>query len=105
MVQADTDMSDEAVLIAVDDDDLVIGATRRARRLFGLGAEGPIVPRPAADILGRDDGPRGFERAERAAVIRALSRAGGNVSEAARALGIGRATLYRRMNRLGIGEN
>ncbi|MDN3718375.1 helix-turn-helix domain-containing protein [Roseibium salinum] len=38
-------------------------------------------------------------------MIRALTRAGGNVSEAARALGVGRATLYRRMKRLGIGEN
>jgi len=37
--------------------------------------------------------------------MRALSRSGGNVSEAARALGVGRATLYRRMSRLGIGEN
>ena len=46
----------------------------------------------------------GFERAERAAVMRALSRAGGNVSSAARALGVGRATLYRRMKRLGIDE-
>ena len=37
-------------------------------------------------------------------MIRALTRAGGNVSQAARELGVGRATLYRRMKRLGIGE-
>ena len=41
----------------------------------------------------------------RAAVVRALARAEGNVSKAARTLGIGRATLYRRMTRLRIGEN
>ncbi|MEC9403231.1 MAG: helix-turn-helix domain-containing protein, partial [Pseudomonadota bacterium] len=63
---------------------------------------GPLKPLPASDLLGREDGPSGFEKAERAAVIRALARAGGNVSEAARALGIGRATLYRRMKRLNI---
>ena len=34
-----------------------------------------------------------------------MARAGGNVSAAARALGVGRATLYRRMARLGIDEN
>ncbi|TGN49300.1 sigma-54-dependent Fis family transcriptional regulator, partial [Paracoccus liaowanqingii] len=62
-------------------------------------------PRPAADLLGRQDDLRGFDKGERAAVIRALARASGNVSAAARALGIGRATLYRRMARLGIGDN
>lgn len=104
MIRADADDDDCAVLLAVDGDDLVIGATRKARRAFGLAPEGAFTPRPAADLLGRDDGPTGFEKAERAAVIRALSRADGNVSAAARALGIGRATLYRRMKRLGLDE-
>ncbi|MCU0828526.1 MAG: GAF domain-containing protein [Tabrizicola sp.] len=81
---------------------LVIGATREARRRHGLEPAGQIRPRPVVDLLGREDGPAGLEGAERAAVIRALTRAGGNVSEAARALGLGRATLYRRMKRLGI---
>ena len=60
---------------------------------------------PAVDILGRESGPTGFEKAERAAVIRALARAGNNVSQAARQLGIGRATLYRRMKRLGLSDS
>jgi transcriptional regulator of acetoin/glycerol metabolism len=63
-----------------------------------------LSPVPAGDILGREGAARGFERAERAAVMRALARAGGNVSEAARALGVGRATLYRRMARLGMAQ-
>ena len=105
MVRADAEDDDAAVLLAVDGDDLVIGATRKARRVFNLEIDGEITPRPAADLLGRDDGPSGFEKAERAAVIRALSRAQGNVSAAARALGIGRATLYRRMKRLGVCES
>jgi transcriptional regulator of acetoin/glycerol metabolism len=49
-----------------------------------------------------DSGLSSFEKAERAAVVRALSRSGGNVSQAARSLNIGRATLYRRMGRLGL---
>lgn len=93
---------DAAVLLALDRDDIAIGATRAARRAFGLERQGAIRPRPAVDLLGRDDGATGFEKAERAAVIRALTRAGGNVSAAARALGVGRATLYRRMQRLGV---
>jgi transcriptional regulator of acetoin/glycerol metabolism len=91
-----------AALLAVDQDDVVIGATREARRRHGLEPAGTIRPRPVVDLLGRDGGLAGLEGAERAAVIRALTRAGGNVSEAARALGLGRATLYRRMKRLGI---
>ncbi|MBY6004193.1 GAF domain-containing protein [Salipiger bermudensis] len=100
----DSDDGETAVLLAVDGDDLVVGATRGARRAFQLESKGALKPRPAADLFGREDGPSGFERAERAAVIRALTRADGNVSKAARDLGIGRATLYRRMKRLGIGD-
>lgn len=105
IIVADTDERDSAMLVAVDADDLVIGATRGARKAMGLAATGPIRAMPASDIFGRGDGPAGLERAERAAIIRALARAHGNVSGAARALGLGRATLYRHMRRLGIGES
>lgn len=104
IVVAPDDNADAAVLLAVDKDDLAIGATRAARRVLGLEREGAIRPRPAVDLLGRDDTLTGFDRAEHAAVMRALARAEGNVSAAARALGIGRATLYRRMARLGVAE-
>lgn len=104
IVVAAPDAADQAVLLAVDKDDLAIGATRAARRILGLEREGAIRPRPAADLLGRPDDLSGFDKAERAAVMRALARADGNVSRAARALGVGRATLYRRMTRLGIAE-
>lgn len=96
---------DSALLVAVDRNDLAIGANRAARRAFGLEREGALRPRPASDLFGREDEVTGFENAERAAMIRALARAEGNVSAAARALGVGRATLYRRMQRLGILEN
>lgn len=104
ILHADADDTEAATLLAVDSADIVIGATRGARRAFGLDVSGPIVPVPASDLFGRGEGLRGFEKAEHAAVIRALTRAGGNVSQAARELGVGRATLYRRMKRLGIGE-
>lgn len=93
---------DEAELIAVDGDELMLGATRAARRRLNLPREGALQPAPLVDLIGRPDAASGFERAERAAVKRALARAGGNVSAAARALGVGRATLYRRMVRLGL---
>ncbi|MDO5657099.1 MAG: helix-turn-helix domain-containing protein [Paracoccus sp. (in: a-proteobacteria)] len=102
IVVAHDDAAEAAMLLAVDRDDLAIGATRAARRALGLEREGAIRPRPAVDLLGMAEQAGGFDRAERAAVMRALARSGGNVSAAARALGVGRATLYRRMNRLGI---
>ncbi|MDP5308749.1 GAF domain-containing protein [Paracoccus spongiarum] len=100
---ASDEPGEAAALLAVDRDDLAIGATRAARRVLGLEREGALRPRPAADLLGRQDDLAGFDKAERAAVTRALARAEGNVSAAARALGIGRATMYRRMARLGLG--
>ncbi|MFP4044552.1 MAG: GAF domain-containing protein [Rhodosalinus sp.] len=103
IIVADDDDTRSAMLLAVDGDDLVVGATRAARIALGLPLSGPVKPAPASDVFGREDGPRGFEKAERSAVNRALARAGGNVSEAARALGVGRATLYRRMKRLNLG--
>lgn len=105
IIVAESDDAEAATLLAINESDLVIGATREARRVFGLQRTGALVARPAADILGREDGPTGFEKAEKAAVIRALARAGNNVSQAARQLGIGRATLYRRMKRLGLDES
>ncbi len=91
-----------AQLLAVDRDDIVVGATRAARLSFGLRREGEIEKKPLRDLTGESSA--GLQGAERGAVLRAITRAGGNMSEAARDLGIGRATLYRRMKRLGIGE-
>lgn len=91
-----------AHLLAVDSDDIVIGASRAARQSFGIAREGAFDRKPLRDLTGEASG--GLEGAERSAVLRAITRAGGNMSEAARELGIGRATLYRRMKRLGIGE-
>lgn len=105
IIAAPDERSDGAVLLAVDQDDLIIGATRAARRVYELGQGGQLAPLPASDILGRDSDASALERAERAALKRAITRAGGNMSAAARELGIGRATLYRRMNRLGIAES
>lgn len=88
-------------LLAVDRDDLVIGATRMARKQLGLGAEARLAPRPLADVLGQGSAT-GFEDGERAVLRQALARSGGNVAAAARLLGIGRATMYRRMERAGM---
>lgn len=91
-----------AVLLAIDRDDVVIGATRAARAEFGLGDTPTFEPRPAADVLTGTPAKSDLAAAERAELRRAILRANGNMSEAARALGVGRATLYRRLKRLGM---
>lgn len=101
-VDVGADRPEEALLLAVDRDDLVVGATRAARRKLGLDTDSFANPKPTVDVLGMAQNRTGLEQAERAALRRALARAGGNASAAARALGIGRATLYRRMKRLGL---
>ncbi|QSR16158.1 helix-turn-helix domain-containing protein [Novosphingobium sp. KA1] len=87
-------------LLAVDRDDLVIGATRAARLSLRLGTNPFDRPRPLADVMG--DSSSSFDDSERAILRQALARSGGNVTRAARDLGIGRATMYRRMERVGI---
>lgn len=89
-------------LVAADQDDVVVGATRAARRHFGMPMVGALRPIPLKDLSG--ESPLGLQGAERAAIVQALTRNGGNASAAARELEMGRATLYRRMKRLGLGE-
>ena len=91
----------DSALLAVDRDDLVIGATRAARHRFGLIDACLCGNRSAAEILGAPS-PDSFVDSERAVLRRALAMANGNATQAAKALGIGRATLYRRMDKAGL---
>ncbi|WP_447765072.1 GAF domain-containing protein [Sphingopyxis panaciterrae] len=88
-------------LLAADRDDLVIGASRAARQRLGVTDAMLERPRPVAQLVG-EGAPPSFEQADRTILRQALAQAGGNASEAARLLGIGRATLYRRMARAGL---
>ncbi len=83
-------------MLAVDGDDLVIGATRAARQALRLTDE------TLRRGLASPDRSAGLDDAERAAVRRALTQAGGNVSAAASLLGLSRATLNRKLRRLGL---
>ena len=90
-------------LLAVDRDDLVVGATRAARIGLGVNSAALKRPTPATDLIGRakaesDD----IDRAERAVLQRALARAGGNVSKAAKNLNLSRATLHRKIKQFGL---
>lgn len=58
----------------------------------------PVAIRPILPVVP----PAGVGEDERNRILVALQRTGGNRSRAARLLGIGRATLYRRMSELGI---
>lgn len=49
-----------------------------------------------------ESGPRSLDETERVALLTALDGAGGNLSEAARVLGVARTTLYRMMQRHGL---
>ncbi len=84
-------------LLAIDRHDMVVGATRAARVALGLPAGRAV---PAEDVLLAPAIER-LPDAEAAVLQRALARAGGNVSAAARNLGISRATLHRKLARFG----
>ena len=88
-------------LLAVDADDLVIGATRSARAALGIAFDRAMQPTPASDLLG-GSAQEQFGDVQRSVLQRALSRSQGNVSAAAKALGVSRATLHRKLKRFDI---
>lgn len=90
-------------LLAIDADDLVVGATRSARQVFGITQLGLAKRLPVSDVLGCSAAPaQDLHEAERGALKRALARVDGNISAAALNLGISRATLHRKLARFGI---
>jgi transcriptional regulator of acetoin/glycerol metabolism len=90
-------------LIAVDADDLVIGANRAARTALGLSHACLQKPLPAAEVLRMSNSvTESLVTAERGVLQRALAHAEGDVKAAAEALGVSRATLYRRLRRLNL---
>ena len=98
----DSNPDEPPSILAIDNDDLVIGANRAARLTYGLGLSNPFEAIPASDLLGQGPKARDMDAVNRSAIVRALTRSGWNVSRAARQLGIGRTTLYRQMKQLGI---
>lgn len=90
-------------LVAIDADDLIIGATKCARTWLGIVSEGSVQPVPATDLF---FGPYAecehLGDAERRTLQRTLLRSHGNVSAAAKALGVSRATLHRKLKRLRV---
>jgi len=89
-----------AALLAVDQDDLVIGATRHARNIYGLSDADLQNSRPLSSLQGQEvDHARDYEMAEYRVIQQALARTHGNVSAAARAMGISRATLHRKLKK------
>jgi transcriptional regulator of acetoin/glycerol metabolism len=90
-------------LIAVDADDLVVGATRAARLALGISEACLRKSLPAADLLGTaGKAIESLATAERGVLQRALARVDGNVTAAAGALGMSRATFYRKLQRLDL---
>ena len=91
-----------AALLAVDRDDLVVGATRAARLALSITDERIAGQLAASEVLGGGSIEADLLEAERGAVRRALALNNGNVSAAARGLGVSRATLHRKLHRLGL---
>ena len=66
-----------ASLVAVDSDDLVVGATRAARLALGLNAQRLARPTPAADLIGRTRADSDSVDAAERAALHARARARG----------------------------
>lgn len=101
IVLLDTADGMSAPLVAVDDDGQVVGATRAARTLMQWTDE---MLREQPNLLStlEGDASPSFRKAEESVIRSALATTQGNVTRAARGLGISRATFYRKMRMLGI---
>jgi transcriptional regulator of acetoin/glycerol metabolism len=94
-----------AALIATDNDDLIVGANRSARLQLGITQAAIDKGMPAGTLIrgmSHDVSVDALTDAERGVLYRALAEAGGNVTAAARTLGISRATLHRKMKKMNL---
>ena len=92
-----------AALIAVNQDDLVIGATRCARNIYGLSSADLNNPRSLSSLEGHEvDQAHQYAMAEHRVIRQAMANTGGNVSAAAREMGISRATLHRKLKKFNM---
>ena len=90
-------------LVAVDADDIVVGANRSARQLLGITQAFLDKGLPAGALIkGLAHCAYDFAEAERGVLHRALAGANGNVSAAAKALGVSRATLHRKLKKTSL---
>ncbi len=86
----------------LDDDETIITESHLPEELFeidapaALGAQTAFDPWAAAPL----EGANSLDAISRQAAMRALDAAGGNISSAARQLGISRNTLYRKLGRM-----
>lgn len=90
-----------AALFAVDQDELVVGATHSARDAYGLTDADLTSPLPLSTLQGRvTDLARDYAQSENRIIQQSLAKCGGNVSAAAREMGISRATLHRKIKKI-----
>jgi DNA-binding NtrC family response regulator len=75
-----------------------------ARVREGAGEAGSVAEKAAEGIPAAADGPLTLERLEQLAIEAAIDRNRGNLSQAIRELGIGRATFYRKLKKYGLRE-
>lgn len=90
-----------ASLFAVDGNDLIVGATRTARDTYDLSDADMNQLLTLSELHGKDiDLAKDYALSDQRIIQKSLAKFGGNVSAAAREMGISRSTLHRKMNKI-----